>query len=120
MTTPAHLRHVTGWLADLANHTSGTAPLVDAKTKIGSMAATLADAFPDAACFTRQSLVAIATKSNFFPSFGALHTLLAAWWNEHRPAKYAAPADLATAPLSAEDRANVSVWLQHRAANELP
>jgi hypothetical protein len=120
MTGPAHLRHVTGWLADLANHTSGMAPLIDAKAKIGSMAATLADAFPEQACFSRESLVAIAKQNNFFPGFGTLHAQLAAWWSEHRPLKYTAPADLATAPLSAEDRANVSVWLQHRAANDLP
>jgi hypothetical protein len=120
VTSPTHLRHVTGWLADLANHTAGTAALVDAKEKISSMAATLADVFPDQACFTRESLVAIATQNGFFPGFGTLHVQLTEWWSKHRPVKYAVPSDLASASIPNFDRVNVEIWLTHRAANDLP
>jgi hypothetical protein len=79
-----HLRQVTGWLSDLANLTAGTAPLVDAKTKIAAIASMLAEDFP-AGAFTRQSLNVVARACKFFPSYSELCSTLGPWWIEHRP-----------------------------------
>jgi len=118
MTDLTHMRRVTAWLADLANLTSGISANVDAKAKIGSIAATLADAFPEPECFTRESLTAIAKQNGMFPGFGTLHTQLAAWWADHKPRRFTPPVELAAAAMTPEDRAQVASWLRSRDTRE--
>lgn len=119
MTTPAHLKHVSGWLFDLANLTVGTPAQVDIRPKVASLASVIADAFPQDATFSKASLIAVAHHCPFFPSFAELHVKLNDWWQENKPRAFVAPLDLATADMSPEERANVVVWLEHEAKNDL-
>lgn len=78
------VRHVAGWLTDLANLTAGSAPLADSKTKIAALALILAGDYPGIA-FNRHSLSAVARQCRFFPSYAELCEHLGAWWRDHRP-----------------------------------
>lgn len=84
MSDPGTLRHVTAWLADLANLTVGNAPLADSKTKIAALASVLADDYP-AAAYNRQSLTHVAGACRFFPSYAEICQHLGGWWMAHRP-----------------------------------
>lgn len=120
MTTAAHLKHVTSWLADLANLTSGTSALVDAKPKIAAMASVIADAFAEPATFCKASLVAVSRECPYFPSFAELDKHLGAWWEKNRPAPVFLPSELQNVPgLTGEDRMAIEVWLRHDLDNDL-
>jgi hypothetical protein len=108
----SHHRLVGGWLNDLAILTAGNGRVEDQRAKVAAMTAVMADAFPMPAAFTKESLYAIGKQNNFFPSFGDLHRQLSAWWDTQRPRTFTVPPELATAPLSSEDRAQVAAWLR--------
>ena len=92
MTATNHERTVAVWLSDLGKLTAGAAPLSDAKAKIASMAAALAEEFPPSA-FSRASLVFVARQCKFFPTFGEVCDALGPWWKQHRPTPLAIAAD---------------------------
>lgn len=112
MSSPTHLKHITAWLSDLANLTAGTAPLADAKLKIGSSASLLADEFPNPATFCRDSLAFVARQQTFFPAFADLRRLIEQWWSENRPRTPAllGPDGLGSSGLSPQDKALVRTW----------
>jgi hypothetical protein len=107
------LRHITGWLNDLANLTAGNPPLEDIKLRAGAMASMLADQFPEAA-FTRASLAHVARKCTFFPSYAELCDALLPWWQDNRPTTAITydPAD-----LNDEEHAIVQNWERHASGN---
>jgi len=113
MSSAQHLRVVTGWLSDLANLTAGTAPLADAKTKIGGLASMLADDFPDPRAFSRESVRAVAEESNFFPAYGPLKRLLSAWWDKNRPAAGPALPGPDESNLAGADRSMIVFWSEY-------
>jgi len=79
-----NLRTTSAWLTDLANLTAGRAMMDEIKPRIGAMAAALAAEFPEPA-FCHASLLHVARKCKFFPSYAELVDTLGPWWKEHRP-----------------------------------
>lgn len=116
MATLSHTKAVAAWLVQLAAAAAGNVPLADAKEKIAVMSGMLADDFP-APAFTAESRRAVALRTDFFPSYGALHKLLAEWWDANRPRSTALPSQLAEAQLSSSDRAGASAWLNAAAGS---
>jgi hypothetical protein len=110
---------VATWLNDLAVLTAGNRPAEDLKVKVAALTGVVADAFPDPAVFTKASLYAISQQTTFLPSFAELHRLLTDWWQSNQPRMFFVPLELENASMSAEDRANVIVWLQHETAKDL-
>ena len=70
------------WLNDLADLTAGSQSLSEAKTKLAAMTPALAEEF-DARAFNRNSLMFVARRCKFFPSFGEAYEALAEWCREH-------------------------------------
>lgn len=74
------------------------------------------------AIFDKPGELAIAIAANLrgVPTYGALRKAIEAWARETLTALAGLmPPDLVEAPMSAEDRANVAVWLQHDARGDL-
>jgi hypothetical protein len=91
MTATRTEREVAIWLTDLGKLTAGHAPLADAKAKIATLSAALAAEF-DASTFNRASLLHVARRCKFFPTFGEACEALAEWRKEHpRHVAIAAP-----------------------------
>jgi hypothetical protein len=81
------------WLNDLGDLTAGSPSLSEAKTKLATMAAALAEEF-DASVFNRSSLTFVARRCKFFPSFGEACEALAEWRKQHpRHPAISGPAD---------------------------
>lgn len=107
------LRHITGWLAQLADLTrSGAEPVT--KSKLASYATMLGKDFPTSA-FTSDSLSAVVTGHEFFPAFDVLRQQLGVWWRENRPASVPALSDGTTEAMSVKDRVFLAHWQQRRA-----
>lgn len=118
MSTREHLKLVTAWLADLANLTAGTAPLLDAKTKITAMAGLLADDFPNPGAFTKKSLHEIGRELTFFPAYAVLHKALSDWWSANKPAPPLLPGS-DDPDLSEMDRRHIKSWHNLRPEGDL-
>jgi hypothetical protein len=113
-----HTQVVSGWLNDLSGITSGSYSLEEQRAKVGALTGVVADTFPDTAAFCKESLYEV-SKNIKAMSFPEIHRLLGEWWERRRPRVFAPPAELDRAAMSAEDRANVMVWLKHDEANDL-
>jgi hypothetical protein len=70
------------WLNDLADLTAGSQPLSEAKTKLAAMTPALAEEF-DASAFNRNSLLFVARRCKFFPSFSEAYEALTEWRHDH-------------------------------------
>jgi hypothetical protein len=77
-------RVVTKWLLDLSQVVGSSEPVTTAK--IVTMQRMLGDHFPDAA-YAGKSLEAVASKSQYWPTYVELSKRLGDWWDSHKPAE---------------------------------
>lgn len=109
-----HIRHITGWLSDLANLTAGGSVLLsDIKPRIGGIASMLSDNFPPEA-FTRASLQHVARRCKFFPTYGEACEALTEWRQQNLARRaLAPPAD----GLTDDDHAWLKAWERYAAGD---
>lgn len=100
-----NIEKVRDWLKALGALCAGSLALEEAEARIAAFAPLLSRAFAGWA-FCDASLEAVARGCRWFPAYGELCDLLAAWCAENRPR---ALPDTATDGLSPMDR----VWLAH-------
>src|SRR5579862_9183115 len=106
-------RKVATWLSDLGNLTAGAAPLADAKAKIGAMTAALSEEF-DPSTFNHQSLLFVARRCKFFPTFGEACDALSEW-REQNP-RHLAIEDHSNDQLDPESRSWLAYYRKQEAA----
>jgi hypothetical protein len=112
MATPTHFKIVGIWLNDLFALVAGQPIEAQAKAKIATVAALLAEDFPHETTFGRESLVAMAREFKFFPAYSELVDRLNAWWTKNKPASASLPGEKLDMPAS--DRAMVMFWNQYK------
>jgi hypothetical protein len=122
--TPAHLHAVTAFLSHIAQATGFPAG-IDPDAKIQTMAVMLGEQHGDTRMFCDAAARSVAIDCGLMnmPSVGIISKLLEKWWARNKPAtsfiQGPGMADLASADLSAEDRMNVQLWIEHDAAGDL-
>jgi hypothetical protein len=112
MATPTHFKIVGIWLNDLFALVAGQPIEAQAKAKIATVAALLAEDFPHDDAFGRESLVAMAREFKFFPAYSELVDRLNTWWTKNKPASASLPGEKLDLP--AADRAMVMFWNQYK------
>ena len=113
MTTAAHLKAVTAWLASVAN---ATPPLADVEDRIKDMAVILAETLPNSAMFCTQSAIYVALEAGFFPSAKRAKELLETWWGGHTPAVPVLPSAVDGAGLDRREQLMAKNWLDLHAS----
>jgi hypothetical protein len=102
------LRIIASWvtrIADVCAQSDGK----PSQEAIGTYAIVLGQTFPSAA-FTAESLAHVVDGQKWFPPVAEISTLLARWWNVHRPRSSHAIVDGSQAGLDDMDRSWVRLW----------
>lgn len=111
---------VSGWLNDLRLACAvSREPQADIEARLAVMTNAIIHEFPDSTLFGKEMLFAVSKQNTFFPGLADLSRQIGEWRDAHRPKTFIVPSELTDTDLTAEDRMNVQIWLEHDAAGDL-
>jgi hypothetical protein len=112
MSASAHERVVAAWLNDLSILISGSYSQAEQQAKVAALTGVLADAFPQAAAFTKESLYAVSRVAREM-TFPELHKRLDGWWQANKATPLVALAGDVPAGMPAADRSMIVFWREY-------